>query len=71
MSFKVFLDSPLATIPLRADNGCAGYDLTSIEDISVLSGERKLVSTGYPSSNGIYPSFIKMNQEFFSFSNIK
>jgi dUTP pyrophosphatase len=46
MSFKVFLDSPFATIPLRADNGCAGYDLTSIEDTSVLPGERKLVSTG-------------------------
>jgi dUTP pyrophosphatase len=46
MSFKVFLDSPLATIPLRADNGSAGYDLTSIEDVTVLSGERKLVSTG-------------------------
>ena len=38
--------SPLATIPHRANPDDAGLDLTTIEDVTVQPGERKLVSTG-------------------------
>ena len=33
MKLKVFLHSELAKLPKRADEGAAGYDLTSIENI--------------------------------------
>lgn len=35
-----------AKAPSRATDGSAGYDLTSLEDCTIDSGKRKLVSTG-------------------------
>lgn len=46
MKLKVFLHSELAKLPKRADEGAAGYDLTSIENISILPRSRSLISTG-------------------------
>lgn len=46
MKLKVFLHSELAKLPKRADEGAAGYDLTSIENISIPSRSRSLISTG-------------------------
>jgi dUTP pyrophosphatase len=46
MKLKVFLHSELAKLPKRADEGAAGYDLTSIENISIPPRSRSLISTG-------------------------
>ena len=46
MKLKVFLHSELARLPKRADEGAAGYDLTSIENISIPPRSRSLISTG-------------------------
>ena len=46
MKLKVFLHSELAKLPKRADEGAAGYDLTSIENISIPPKSRSLISTG-------------------------
>jgi dUTP pyrophosphatase len=46
MKLRVFLHSELAKLPRRADDGAAGYDLTSIENITIPSRSRSLVSTG-------------------------
>ena len=46
MKLKVFLHSELAKLPHRADEGAAGYDLTSIENISIPPRSRSLISTG-------------------------
>lgn len=35
-----------ATLPVRATKLSAGYDLKSIEDVHLVSGQRKLISTG-------------------------
>ena len=36
----------MAKLPKRADEGAAGYDLTSIENISIPPRSRSLISTG-------------------------
>jgi dUTP pyrophosphatase len=36
----------LARIPRRASAGAAGYDLTSVDKLSIMPGNRALVSTG-------------------------
>lgn len=46
MIFKVFLESEFAKVPLRADEGAAGYDLSSVDELIIPNGTRKLVSTG-------------------------
>lgn len=46
MIFKVFLESELAKVPSRADEGAAGYDLSSVEELEIEPGTRKLVNTG-------------------------
>jgi len=46
MKLKVFLHSELAKLPKRVDEGAAGYDLTSIENISIPPRSRSLISTG-------------------------
>jgi dUTP pyrophosphatase len=46
MKLKVFLHSELAKLPKRVDEGAAGYDLTSIENISIPPKSRSLISTG-------------------------
>lgn len=43
---NIKLLSPLAKIPERADSGASGYDLSSIENYTILPGERKLIKTG-------------------------
>jgi len=40
------LDHRDATLPKRADDGSAGYDLTSIEHITLNPGEFQVISTG-------------------------
>lgn len=45
MSFKVYLHSNCAQPPKRADEGAAGYDLFSAEDLIIPKSTRKLVST--------------------------
>jgi dUTP pyrophosphatase len=45
MNFKVFFHSEFAKAPLRAEQGAAGYDLFSAEDIIIPIKNRKLVST--------------------------
>jgi dUTP pyrophosphatase len=45
MSFKVFFHSNDARAPGRADEGAAGYDLFSAEDVIIPVKTRKLVST--------------------------
>jgi dUTP pyrophosphatase len=44
--FGVFLAHPDATMPTKANPNDAGYDITSIESVSLLPGERMVVSTG-------------------------
>lgn len=46
MKLKVFLHSELAKLPKRVDEGAAGYDLTSIETVTIAPRSRSLVSTG-------------------------
>lgn len=46
MSFKVYKDDPLAVIPYRSDQGCAGYDLSSIESLIVAPHSQAMVDTG-------------------------
>jgi len=40
------LCDPAAKLPERADDGCSGYDLFSVERVEVPPGEVKIVSTG-------------------------
>jgi dUTP pyrophosphatase len=42
----IALIHPNAQIPVRATEGSAGYDLYSVEDVTIQPGERCLVSTG-------------------------
>jgi len=44
--FGVFLAHPDAKLPVKANPNDAGFDLSSIEEVKLLPGERKLVSTG-------------------------
>jgi dUTP pyrophosphatase len=46
MEFKVFKTCEDAKLPVRADLGAAGYDLTSVVDMVLSVGERRLVPTG-------------------------
>jgi dUTP pyrophosphatase len=46
MSLLVKKLSPEAVIPHRSTSGSVGYDLSSIEDITIPSGSRSLVRTG-------------------------
>ncbi len=39
-------EHPDAVIPTKAEPGSTGYDLTSVEDVTIEPGEYKLVSTG-------------------------
>lgn len=43
---EVKLLNSLAKLPRRASAGAAGYDLTSIEHVTIFPGTRGLVSTG-------------------------
>jgi dUTP pyrophosphatase len=45
-NFKVFRAHPDAILPHRADEGAAGYDLRSIEFVSIGPNERKIIDTG-------------------------
>lgn len=45
MKLRIFLHTKDAQTPKRADDGAAGYDLYSAEDLIITSKERKLVST--------------------------
>lgn len=44
--FKVAKLHPDALIPHRADTGSAGYDLTTVETLTIPPGEQALVPTG-------------------------
>ena len=44
--FKVQLKHPNAKVPIRADEGCAGYDLSAVEDIIIPSRTHRMVETG-------------------------
>jgi dUTP pyrophosphatase len=44
--FKVFCAHPDAIVPKRAEDGSAGYDLTSVENEYIGPGERKMIDTG-------------------------
>lgn len=46
MLFKVYKESENARLPLRADEGAAGYDLSSCEELIIPTGSRMLISTG-------------------------
>lgn len=46
MEIKFFMESEDAKIPRRATDKAAGLDLYSNENLTIESGERKLVSTG-------------------------
>ena len=45
-TFKVKLIHPDASVPTKADPGCAGYDLSCCEKVVIQPRTRKLVSTG-------------------------
>lgn len=44
--FKVQLRHPDAKVPTRADDGCAGYDLSSVENLIILPNTHRMVETG-------------------------
>lgn len=44
--FRVAKLSPLAQVPSRAGPGDAGYDVSSVEAVTIAPGERALVHTG-------------------------
>ena len=46
MSVKICLCKENATLPTKGSPGAAGYDLYSVEPVSIPPGERRLVSTG-------------------------
>ena len=46
ITFKVVLLNKNAKMPVKADSGCAGYDIFSCESFILFSGKRQLVSTG-------------------------
>ena len=55
-TFKVVLLTKNAKIPVKADPGCAGYDIFSCEPFTLYAGKRQLVSTGISTefSNNFY-----------------
>ena len=46
MKAKIVLDHPEAIMPTRATDGSAGYDLYSVEKVTLWPNERKTISTG-------------------------
>jgi len=44
--FGVFLNHPDSIMPTKAHSTDAGFDLSSVEEIELNAGERKLVATG-------------------------
>lgn len=46
MTMRMYLSDDKARAPVRATEGSAGYDLFSIENVSIPPGERKLIKTG-------------------------
>lgn len=46
MKLKFIKDHPDAVIPKYATEGAAGFDLVTIDDEVLMTGERMLVSTG-------------------------
>jgi dUTP pyrophosphatase len=46
VEFGVYLAHPDAVMPKKANPNDAGFDLSCIEDVHLLTGERKVVSTG-------------------------
>ena len=44
--FGVFLAHPDAKVPTKANPDDSGFDLSSVEEVKLSPGERKLVSTG-------------------------
>jgi len=44
--FKIKLFHPDAKVPSKTDDGCAGYDIFSFDQVKLTPGERTLVSTG-------------------------
>jgi dUTP pyrophosphatase len=45
-TFKVKRLHQDAKVPQKADSGCAGYDIFSVDQIKLAPGERSLVATG-------------------------
>jgi len=45
-TFKVKLLHPDAKVPKKADSGCAGYDIFSVDQVKLAPGDRTLISTG-------------------------
>ncbi len=45
-AFKIFRAHQDAIVPKRADDGAAGYDLTSVENVLLGPNERKMIDTG-------------------------
>ena len=45
-NFGVFLNHPDAKMPTKAYSSDAGFDISSIEDVSILPNDRKIVRTG-------------------------
>jgi dUTP pyrophosphatase len=45
-TFGVYLAHPDAKIPTKANENDAGFDLSSVEEVELGAGERKLVSSG-------------------------
>lgn len=46
VSFGVYLAHPDAKIPTKANPNDAGFDLSSVEAVTLSGGERKIVATG-------------------------
>ena len=44
--FKVLLNNVHAAVPTRADIGAAGYDLSSVEKVSIAPGSQAIIDTG-------------------------
>lgn len=45
--FRVALLSPLSSVPVRASPGDAGYDVTSVQAVTIPPGARAVVRTGF------------------------
>lgn len=45
-TFQVFLNHPLARVPARAEEGAAGYDLSSVEDVVIEGNSQAIINTG-------------------------
>jgi dUTP pyrophosphatase len=45
-TFKVFLNHPNAKIPVKNNKTDAGFDLFSVDEETIIPGERKIIDTG-------------------------